>query len=105
MRHLFRIVLEKDFPDLLLNIFITAVALITRRGILRKEGNFYGCAKIQEIDGITSKNCSQGFPLGSISDQDLQTQFSCDGIKQNLELKGQRKFSNITIFAEFLCRQ
>ena len=104
MRHLFRIILDKDFPDLLLNIFITAVALITRRGILRKEGNFYGCAKIQEIDGITSKNCSQGFPLGSISDQDLQTQFSCDGIK-NLELKGQRKFSNITIFAEFLCRQ
>ena len=83
MWHLFRIVLENYFLELLLNIFITAVALITRKDILRKGGNFYGCAKIQEIDGITSKNCSQGFPLGSISDQDLQTQFSStwDGIK------------------------
>ena len=81
MWHLFLIVVENYFPEQLLNIFITAVALITRRDILRKEGNFYGCAKIQEIDGITSKNCSQGFPLDSISDQDLQTQFSCDGIK------------------------
>ena len=61
MRHLFRIVL--DVPDPLLNIFITAVALITRRGILRKEGNFMVVQKYRKLTGLLPRIVHKDFRL------------------------------------------